>query len=55
MGETIVTIGGIAVLFGVFELFEIGEEKWPYKKVAAKIIGGAIAIGVGLLMKYFNV
>ena len=54
IAEIIITVGGIAVLFGAFDLFDFDGDK-GLKETLLKIVGGVVVMGVGLLMKHFGI
>ncbi|MBI2038902.1 MAG: hypothetical protein HYT22_01290 [Candidatus Niyogibacteria bacterium] len=57
MGHLVMFIGGIAVLFGAFDVMTFGdsEDDRDWKKPIIKIAGGLAIAGVGALMKYFGI
>ncbi len=56
MGGWIMLIGGLGVLFGAFDVLDLGDtKKIDWKKPVIKIIGGLAVVGVGALMKHFGV
>jgi hypothetical protein len=57
MGQAVMMIGGLSVLFGAFDIMSYGDsvKENGWKKPATKILGGLALVGVGALMKLFGV
>lgn len=55
MGEFVMVIGGLSVVFGAFDLWDFGdsEDDKDWKKPVIKIVGGLAVAGIGLLMKHY--
>ena len=51
MSDIVIMIGGVVIVLGALSALDLGEEKSAMKQMVAKIIGGAVVVGVGLIMR----
>ena len=50
----LITIGGLAILFGAFDIFD-AEKRKDLGPILIKIIGGGGVIGIGFLLHYYKI
>jgi len=51
MSDIVIMIGGVVIVLGALSALDLGEEDSAVKRVVTKIIGGAVVVGVGLIMR----